>query len=470
MTAITSRVRLVARHGLEVLLVAGLLCGSSPAMAQSSWRFAKVIAVGDSAPGPEGGTFALLLPPALNNKGDVALDGVTFPGGAFEEGVYLAGRGRPVAITRFGRLAPGGGVFGGFGLFGSIGLNDSGEVAFAFGRDPVPQPARPWQFGAGVYRRLEGETLKAVFVPHVTHAPGGTTFEGAGFHATMNEDGDVAFAGVVDTDKGNPGPMARDLGLGQGVFVGDRRGRITKVASPGDDAPGGGRFDYAEEPWINDKGDVAFGGHVKGEECVDVGGQGASYIFCGTSVYLREHDGKIRSIAHQGRPAPGGGTLRVAFGPVINNSGDILFGADLTPAPGAGDKLAIFLHRNGETVSVARPGDRMPGGGRLLRASYVPRNFDLNNDGDVVFDGALDTKTNGQHDNGVYLWSKGKVSLIARTGTAIHGLGVIRSLSPTIYGSLEFPIGYTAINDRGQVAFLADMFDGSNVVLLATPR
>jgi hypothetical protein len=30
-------------------------------------------------------------------------------------------------------------------------------------------------------------------------------------------------------------------------------------------------------------------------------------------------------------------------------------------------------------------------------------------------------------------------------------------------------MGYTAINDRGQVAFQADMFDGSNVVLLATP-
>ena len=43
--------------------------------------------------------------------------------------------------------------------------------------------------------------------------------------------------------------------------------------------------------------------------------------------------GQIISIAHQGDPAPGGGTFRLAFGPAINNRGDVAFIGDLTPAP-----------------------------------------------------------------------------------------------------------------------------------------
>jgi hypothetical protein len=87
------------------------------------WKFGGdgatlVVAVGDNAPGQEGGTFDLVLPPAVNNRGEVALDGVRYPGGGFDEGVYIAGRGRPVAITRFGGLAPGGSVFGGFDCSG----------------------------------------------------------------------------------------------------------------------------------------------------------------------------------------------------------------------------------------------------------------------------------------------------------------------------------------------------------------
>src|SRR5438309_342242 len=82
-------------------------------------------------------------------------------------------------------------------------------------------------------------------------------------------------------------------------------GRIVSVVSPGDRAPGGGRFDFAEIPWINNAGDVAFGAHIAGEECIDIGDER-----CGDSVYLKNtHTGEIRSIAHQGDPAPGGGVF-----------------------------------------------------------------------------------------------------------------------------------------------------------------
>src|SRR5205814_9471281 len=107
--------------------------------------------------------------------------------------------------------------------------------------------------------------------------------------------------------------------------------------------------------------DVAFGAHVVGEECVEVGGD----CRCGESIYLKDGaTGAIRSIAHQGDPAPGGGVFRLAFGGLVNNRGDIGFIGDLTPAPDVGQALGVFLFSKGTTVAVARPGDAMPGGGR----------------------------------------------------------------------------------------------------------
>ena len=60
----------------------------------------------------------------------------------------------------------------------------------------------------------------------------------------------------------DPGQQSKDgkpyIGLGIGIFRADARGRISSVVGPGDAAPGGGTFDYAVEPWINDGSDVSF--------------------------------------------------------------------------------------------------------------------------------------------------------------------------------------------------------------------
>jgi hypothetical protein len=84
-------------------------------------------------------------------------------------------------------------------------------------------------------------------------------FAGASFGASLNDRGDLVFAGIVPTDKGLP----ENPGLGQGLFRARRTGAIASVVSPGDAAPGGGVFDLAEHGWINNRGDVAFQGHVK---------------------------------------------------------------------------------------------------------------------------------------------------------------------------------------------------------------
>jgi hypothetical protein len=305
-------------------------------------------------------------------------------------------------------------------------------------------------------------------VPAVTAAPGGGTFAGVFFHTSINNQGDIVFSGAVtgaDIDPSNP---PGEMGIGLGLFRADKHNNLFSVVRPGDAAPGGGVFDMATNGWINEGGDISFGGHVEGEECIDVLG---SSLGCGESVYLRNAaTGAIRSIAHQGAVAPCGGVYRLAFGAVVNNRRDVVFIGDLTPAPGAADVLGVFLFSKGTTFAVACPGDPMPGGGKLVRASFQDSNYHLNNTGDVSFSATLDTDVNGDglNDTGLYVFSNGSLRLVARTGTAIPGVGTIAYLGLAPF----FPYPAAAggiINERGQLLFFATLTDGRGVLLVATP-
>src|SRR6516225_7529522 len=57
---------------------------------------------------------------------------------------------------------------------------------------------------------------------------------------------------------------------------------------------------------------------------------------------------------------------------------------------------------------------------------------------------------------GVFLWSHGSLSLVAKTGTVIPGVGTIASFDQ--YGR-GLPNGYVHINDPGHVAFAAVLTD-----------
>jgi hypothetical protein len=83
--------------------------------------------------------------------------------------------------------------------------------------------------------------------------------------------------------------------------------------------------------------------------------------------------GKVTSIAHGGEPAPGGGTFRGAFSPVLNDSGAVVFQGDLSLGnPSAMfQELGVYLYSKGSTIAVARPGDPMPGGGHFVTASFI---------------------------------------------------------------------------------------------------
>lgn len=191
-------------------------------------------------------------------------------------------------------------------------------------------------------------------------------------------------------------------------------------------------------------------------------------ILCAANTYLKKAGAnRIQLIARQGGPAAGGGTCHGTIGRRLNNRGQIAFGCIMGPAPDVFALRGLFLNSEGQTVPIARPGDPMPGGGRLVAAAGGEV-FHLNNDGDVAFAARLDTG-----EDGLYVSSEGSLRLVARTGTVIPGVGTIVALLPPDLvgtGADQFPIG---ANDRGQILFTAAVDDASGVLrgvlILATP-
>ena len=466
-------------HGIGLLTVLAL-CGAVGSTGQGvsaradGFALAPIAFLDDPAPG--GGAFLDVFESNLiNNRGDV-LFGSNVTANQ-EQGIFLVPRrANTIAeIARVGKPAPGGGVFGaGFGSPNA--LNDKGDVAFMFLLDPLIFPIG---VNAGIYRYSQrAQTLTAVMTPGVTPALAGGVFAGATFGTSLNSEGLLAFGGIVATDSGVRLVDEPYLGLGAAVYSADTQGQISPIVSPGDPAPGGGVYDWAVFPQINASRDVAFMGHLSGEECRAEGFPPQAVLMaCLGSIYVKDGaTGQLRSIAHAGDPAPGGGVYRQAISPMLNDHGDVVFLGDLTPPPLARRVTGVYRHSNGVTLAVARPGDPMPGGGHFVTASnLIGWQISVNNPGDVAFNALLDTDNNGDgvRDTGLFVWSHGVLRLVARTGTVVPGVGEVAHLVMgvlVVIGNTGLvPNSGATMNDHGQVIFGATLSDGRGVLLVATP-
>ncbi|MGH3712804.1 MAG: DUF7453 family protein [Micromonosporaceae bacterium] len=451
-----------ARIAYQAFRARGMLASlpdtaGSPGAPPSSPGLHPIARLNDPAPG--GGFHVTDFEPYdLNDHGQALFGSDVTTGG---EALLLGGSGDLVEMARAFRPAPGGGVYG-FGVFpGTTTLNASGEAAYAFVGEPLLLPNGR---NARVYRWQRG-TATAVLVPDVTPAPTGGSFAGVAGAPSINDRGTVAFAGMIPTEHGIEG----DLGVG--VFTAAASGTIGAVVVPGDPAPGGGRFDFADQPTVNASGDLAFGGHVAGTPCTLSVPQDI-VIGCARDLYLRPAaSGQVRRVVALGDAAPGGGVFRSVLFPVINGAGDVLFRAVLETDGGL--ERGLFLARGAELVAVARIGQPAPGGGRLLQLASQPGNWDLNDRGDATFSATLDTADNpeGLPDQGLYRWTDGQLSLVVRSGTPLAGGAEIVVLQPPEFiGSLS-PFSGALINNARQVLFAAlvrvgDFYD--TVLYIAT--
>jgi hypothetical protein len=469
--------RAAARLQVEALEQRSLL--------SAGYWFQALAELGSNAPpvggGDDGVTFTFDFEPGeLNSRGQVAFGADLSRGG---EGVFLTdARGQLITLARTGDTSPDGRTYGPIFL-GTVTNNDTGEAAFVIHRDGYTFPAL-FARDAGLYRYTPRTGVAAELLSGVA-APGGGTFHGYNFRPSMNNGGTIAFSGLIETDLG-PGGAS---GLGFGIFTVDKDHQIAKVMRPGDGAPGGNTFDFGQNPWINENGDVAFGGHVKEDPFIEFT---ASYpagnqIFTAESIFLwNKQDGQIVQLARQNVtsvPGDPGFTFNYAFGPELNNRGEVAYfgaygkavdGTFLIPGDGGTlvNNTGIFLYSHGATVAVAKPGDAMPGGGTMISAGFLTGELGLSNQGDVTFTATLNTDDNGDglNDTGLYSYSHGTLSLIARSGTVLPDIGTIQSLhSPDELGN-PTAIAGAATNERGQVVFQAALTSGDGVMLLATPR
>jgi hypothetical protein len=158
---------------------------------------------------------------------------------------------------------------------------------------------------------------------------------------------------------------------------------------------------------------------------------------------------RLRRVAGTGDPAPGGGVFD-RFGtesmPIVapvNARGDVVFFSTLGRA---GTDEGFFLWSRGRVTAVAREGDRVPGAGRLSGFGKHPAPG-LGDDGTVVFASAI---AEGRAVEGIFAAQNGRVRAVALSGTGAPGI------ASGVLASLDVP----AINAKGDIAFLATIRRG----------
>src|SRR5215467_6085242 len=161
----------------------------------------------------------------------------------------------------------------------------------------------------------------------------------------------------------------------------------------------------------------------------------------------------IRAVALAGDPAPGGGTFE-HFGvealPIVapvNTKGQIAFFASLLRSTAS---EAFFLAGKGRTIRVVAEGDPVPGGGTFSGFGRHPIPA-LNQRGDVAFAAAV---VGGRTVEGIFIRDSRGLRPVVLTGGAAVGMA-----SGTI-AAIDAP----ALNDRGDVAFLASVRRGREIV------
>jgi hypothetical protein len=163
--------------------------------------------------------------------------------------------------------------------------------------------------------------------------------------------------------------------------------------------------------------------------------------------------GALRTVVSAGQAAPGGGIFEhfsVESQPVVappNARGDVAFFASLLR--GAGSE-GLFLATPRGIVKVAVEGDRAPGGGSLsgLGRHPIPS---VNAAGSVAFAAAV---SKGRAVEGIFVSSRGTLRAVAVAGEPAPGI------PSGTFATLDFP----ALNERGDVAFLATVRRGRETV------
>jgi hypothetical protein len=205
------------------------------AFSGSLYRFSngvltRLVGTGDSAPG--GGTFSILLSPAINSSGQIAFQGFTSTGA---DGIFLFSNGVTTKIITSSDVFLDGVSFG---FPEPPAISDSGQVVFGGISNSIAD--------SGLFSFANGQL--SILIPRLAALPNGTTLD-LPLSTSVNNAGQIAFSAI--TEPGND--------QGQFLFA---NGQISSVAVTGQPAPDGGVFNSQSIGGgiVNNAGQILFVG------------------------------------------------------------------------------------------------------------------------------------------------------------------------------------------------------------------
>jgi hypothetical protein len=167
-----------------------------------------------------------------------------------------------------------------------------------------------------------------------------------------------------------------------------------------------------------------------------------------SGIYRSDSGSALTAIALQGQSASGagGGTFSFFANPVLNNNGQTAFGAGIT---GGSSTSGIYRSNSGNALTaIALQGQNATGaGGGTFSTFFSPV---LNNNGQTAFGVGI---TGGSSTNGIYRSNSGS----ALTAIALQGQGATGAGGGT-FSSFDSHV----LNNNGQTAFGAGLTGGSS--------
>jgi len=319
--------------------------------------------------------------------------------------------GQNPAITKIvaqGEPTPRGGVFGNFLAFG---LNDKSD--FAFNNELR-------SFNATLFA-ITGNTISPI-VADGDSVPGLGRFNRifALGNLSLNNAGAVAFGAQTTLNNSTK----------NGLFLSNAPG-ISNIVYEGDPISGNAVSAPSLRSYsLNNTGAVVFQGFFSSPS---------------RQVIFLKNAGVISPIVVTGDPTPLGGTFRFAFLNLwsFNDAGAVLFGSQID---NGSSTMGIFTAKDGVIAKIAAIGDRAPDGKKFNNIDNGPS---INNLGDVIFEASVGEGFNVDY-TGLFLFSNGMLSLMAKVGDAAPGGGR--------YSVFSGPL----INDAKQICFDASLEGGSS--------
>ncbi len=355
---------------------------------------------------PGGGTYTEFSDPSINNHGDLVFGALTTSPQA-HAGLYLLAEGRLRSLVASGQPAPTGGVFR---AFNDVVLNDRGTLVF-LGRttdSAVPE---------GLYLARGGRSLP-IFAAGQAAPTGGVFTDFA--NPTINAQDVVAYVG-------------RTTGPGmEGIFT-TSEGTTTAAVMGGQAAPTGGAFEFFLDgtPAENNRGQIAFVASTTAHSTQGV------YVLAG---------GRAVPVVTTDDTAPVGGPFTEFGFVMLSDAGTVGFVGRTARST---TREALYVTGRATLVTLARQGQAVAGG---VLTTFT--NATMNAEEEIVFEPG----TPNPIPRAIYVTTRAGVRPVSRAGDPAPAGGHFTAFSTPV------------LNDRGQVAFVAETDDGRHGIYLGALR